>query len=79
MANQLSDAEIAEMKEAFSVFDRNGNGFICAAELRQVMETMGEKLTDAEVDEMINEADTNGDGQIDYEEFLRMMSKNYDE
>jgi len=59
--------------EAFKVFDRDGNGFISAAELRHVMTNLGEKLTDEEVDEMIREADVDGDGQINYEEFVKMM------
>ena len=53
---------------ANEVFDRDGNGFISAAELRHVMTNLGEKLTDEEVDEMIREADVDGDGQINYEE-----------
>ncbi|KAL2535955.1 Calmodulin [Forsythia ovata] len=58
-----------ELKEAFRVFDKDQNGFISAAELRHVMTNLGEKLTDDEVDEMIREADVDGDGQINYEEF----------
>lgn len=49
------------------VFDKDGNGFISAAELRHVMTNLGEKLTDEEVDEMIREADIDGDGQVNYE------------
>ncbi|XP_045156523.1 calmodulin-beta-like, partial [Mercenaria mercenaria] len=63
-----------EIREAFRVFDRDGNGFISAAELRHVMTNLGEKLTDEEVDEMIKEADVDGDGQVNYEEFVRMMT-----
>jgi hypothetical protein len=48
-------------------------GFISAAELRHVMTNLGEKLTDEECDEMIREADVDGDGQINYEEFVKMM------
>ncbi|PKC60368.1 calmodulin [Rhizophagus irregularis] len=61
------------MAQAFKVFDKDGNGFISAAELRHVMTNLGEKLTDEEVDEMIREADVDGDGQINYEEFVKMM------
>ncbi|VDM99971.1 unnamed protein product, partial [Onchocerca ochengi] len=50
-----------------SVFDKDGNGFISVAELRHVMTNLGEKLTDEEVDEMIREADIDGDGQVNYE------------
>ncbi len=49
------------------VFDKDGNGFISAAELRHVMTNLGEKLTDEEVDEMIKEADLDGDGMVNYE------------
>lgn len=60
--------------ECFSVFDKDGNGYISAAELRHVMTNLGEKLTDEEVDEMIREADIDGDGQVNYEEFVAMMT-----
>ena len=38
------------------------------------MTNLGEKLTDEEVDEMIREADIDGDGQVNYEEFVTMMT-----
>ena len=59
--------------EAFRVFDKDGNGTISAAELRHVMTNLGEKLTDEEGDEMIREADVNGDGIIDYKEFTKII------
>ncbi|XVF20607.1 hypothetical protein REPUB_Repub12eG0015300 [Reevesia pubescens] len=62
-----------ELQEAFRVFDKDQNGFISAAELRHVMTNLGEKLTDEEVDEIIREADVDGDGQINYEEFVKVM------
>ena len=74
MARKLKDVDTEdELIEAFKVFDRDGNGFISATELRHVMANSGEKLTDEEVDGMICEADVDGDGQINYEEFVRMM------
>ena len=69
MARKMKDTDSAEeIKEAFKVFDKDGNGFISAAELRHIMTNLGEKLTDEEVDEMIREADVDGDGQINYDE-----------
>lgn len=58
---KTKDSE-AEIVEAFKVFDKDGSGKISADELRQVMHNLGEKLSDQEVEEMIKEADTNGDG-----------------
>lgn len=75
MEKKLKQAETEddEIREAFRVFDKNGDGFISAAELRHVMTNLGEKLTDDQVDEMIREADLDNDGQIDWNEFVRMM------
>jgi hypothetical protein len=50
-----------ELREAFKAFDRNGDDIIDAAELRLVMSKLGEQLTDAEIDEMIQTADRDGD------------------
>ena len=49
------------------VFDKEGNGFISAAEMRHIMMNLGEKLTEDEVEEMVHEGDIDGDGQINYE------------
>lgn len=75
MARKMKDTDSEdEIREAFKVFDRDGNGFISSAELRHVMTSIGEKLTEEEVDEMIREADADGDGQINYNEFVDLLS-----
>ncbi|XP_064601551.1 calmodulin-A-like isoform X2 [Liolophura sinensis] len=74
MAKRQSEVdEQKDITDAFKVFDRNGDGFISASELRHVMTTLGEQLSDDEVENMIKEADVDGDGMINYEEFIRMM------
>jgi calmodulin len=55
----------AEMKSAFEVFDMDGSGTISLEELRKVMKSFGEILTEDELDSMIKEVDKNGDGTID--------------
>lgn len=54
------------LREAFRIFDKDGNGMINASELRHILTNLGEKLTEEEVDEMIREADITGDGQVNY-------------
>nr|POE67941.1 calmodulin-like protein 8 [Quercus suber] len=74
MAKKMKETDAEEeLKEAFKVFDKDQNGYISATELRHVMINLGEKLTDEEVEQMIREADLDGDGQVNYEEFVKMM------
>ena len=63
------------LKEAFKIFDKNKNGFIEAKELKTVTTTLGEKLTDEEFGEFWKEADVNSDGKLDYNEFVKAMTK----
>jgi calmodulin len=66
MASKSKDIDPEEeIRAVFKVFDRDNNGVISAAELREVMSSIGEKLTDAELDEIISEVDQDGNGTID--------------
>ncbi|KAI9174154.1 hypothetical protein LWI28_012827 [Acer negundo] len=64
-----------QLLEVFRAFDRDGNGFITAAELAGSMAKMGQPLTYRELTEMIKEADTDGDGVISFDEFAAAMAK----
>jgi len=70
--NKVGDNE-EQTREAFKVFDKNGTGLVEIAELRHVLTTLGEKLTVQEVDSVMKEADTDGDGKISLQDFVRVM------
>lgn len=77
MARQIKEQDVeAEILEAFKVFDSDGDGKISQAELRRVLTTIGEVLTDEEANKMLEAADTDSDGQIDIEEFARILRGN---
>ncbi|KAG8951114.1 hypothetical protein FRC04_006773 [Tulasnella sp. 424] len=68
MEKRLKDTtEEEEIQEVFKVFDKDGNGLINAGELRHVMWNLGEKMTEEEVEDLIREADIDGDGQLNFD------------
>ncbi|KAL6899370.1 hypothetical protein ACP4OV_006028 [Aristida adscensionis] len=70
--------EEADMREAFKVFDRNGDGFITVDELRAVLASLGIRqgaggTTLDDCGRMIGQVDRDGDGRVDFGEFKQMM------
>ena len=63
-----------ELRAAFKFFDVNDSGYLCAEGLFRILTSLGEKLSREEADAMINEADTDGDGLVNFEDFVKMMS-----
>jgi Ca2+-binding EF-hand superfamily protein len=76
MANKFTGDDLEhEADEAFrNLFDRDGDGFINPKELKHVMATLGEDLTDQEVAEMMIEADRDHDGLVSLAEFKAIIS-----
>ena len=70
---QGSDDPDKELKDAFAVFDADGSGTISRTELKKLMKNLGQTLSDAELDAMMDEVDTDGNGEIDFAEFKSMM------
>ena len=64
-----------EMLKAFRLFDDDESGKISFKNLKRVAKELGENMTDEEIQEMIDEADRDGDGEINEEEFMRIMKK----
>jgi len=64
-----------DLIRAFRLFDDDDTGKISFKNLKRVAIELGENLTDEEIQEMIDEADKDGDGEISQEEFLRIMKK----
>merc|ERR1712072_1510682 len=75
MADQLTEEQIAEFKEAFSLFDKDGDGTITTKDLGAVMRSLGQNPTAAELQDMINEVDADGNGSLDFPEFLSLMAR----
>jgi len=76
MARKISEKDSKEeILKAFKLFDDDETGKISFENLKRVAKELGENLTDEELQEMIDEADRNGDGEVDEDEFLRIMKK----
>ncbi|KAJ1963562.1 hypothetical protein GGI12_001975, partial [Dipsacomyces acuminosporus] len=65
-SDKFNEAQISEYREAFSLFDKDGDGTITAKELGTVMRSVGQNPSEAELQDMINEVDTDGNGTIDF-------------
>lgn len=69
------DAAMEDIRSAFLVYDVDRNGAISAEELHQVLRSLGERTSMAECMDMIKGVDSDGDGQVSFEEFKMMMTK----
>lgn len=73
-APKLPPEKEAEIREAFNLFDKNGDGTINTKELSAVMEELGQKPTKKELKDFMKEVDKDGSGTIDFSEFLEFTS-----
>lgn len=64
----LTETEVQEFREIFSLVDKDGGGSISKSELGELLETLGVKASPEELDAMLREVDTDGSGEIDFEE-----------
>lgn len=74
MSSKTRDVESEDnIVEAFQVFDKDGKGYISAAELRNILTNMGDRLNEDQVNQMLREALASEDGNLDYRQFVHMM------
>ena len=71
----LDEEQILELKGVFEMFDVDGSGAIDAKELKQVMQNLGMNPTEEEVNRMMQEADEDDSGEIEFAEFAILMGK----
>lgn len=71
---KLTTDEVAQMKEAFTLFDADDDGCITVKELKSTMTSLGQDPTDDEVKAMIAKVDLDNNGTLDWDEFLVMMA-----
>merc|ERR1712228_921647 len=73
--NKAADDDVATIKEAFDLFDKDSDGTIELSELKAVMNDLGRSVSDEELEGMMNDVDVDGNGSIDFEEFCEMLTK----
>jgi calmodulin len=73
MQNTISAEQIIEYRETFSLIDRNRDGKITMDELGELMQTLGNEPTEDELQRIFNLVDLDGNGAIDFPEFLTVI------
>merc|ERR1711993_203945 len=63
-----------ELKEAFRIYDKEGNGYISTDTLKEILKELDSKLTNEDLDNIIEEVDEDGSGTLDFDEFMEMMA-----
>jgi len=67
------DEDERELKEIFRVLDKEKRGEVNTSELRWILKSLGDDLTEDDIDDMIADVDTDGSGWVDYDEFSKLM------
>jgi len=68
------EAMMKELKEAFRLYDKEGNGYITTQTLKEILHELDQRLTQEELVGIIEEIDEDGSGTVDFDEFMAMMT-----
>lgn len=74
-SKRMNKQQISEFKECFQMFDKDGDGTIDTKELGAVMRSLGQFPDMEEIEEMVDDADEDGSGSINFPEFVQLMLK----
>ncbi|KPJ06239.1 Troponin C, isoform 1 [Papilio machaon] len=74
MVEEDAEAMQQELKEAFRLYDKEGNGYITTTVLREILRELDDKISAEELDMMIEEIDSDGSGTVDFDEFMEVMT-----
>ena len=74
-ATELTEAQIDEYRDAFKLFDTDGDGMLSISEWQNVLSRMGMKCSSKEAKALFRNVDSNGDGKVDLDEFMQYLSK----
>lgn len=78
LADKITDAHIEEFRHAFTMFDKDGDGSISTKELGTVMRSLGQNPTEKRLRAICNEVDVDGNGKLDFKEFILLMTTHFD-
>merc|ERR1712050_302456 len=62
-----------ELKEAFRIYDKEGNGYITTQVLKEILRELDNRLSEEDIEGIVDEVDEDGSGTLDFDEFMEMM------
>lgn len=71
----IPEEKLDEYREAFRLFDKDNSGTISVHEIGRIMKNMGNEMTEDELKDMIGDLDTDGSGEINFDEFVTLMRR----
>jgi len=74
LEDEDDEAMNEELKEAFRMYDKAGDGYITTQVLKEIMKELDPKLTGDELEQIVEEVDEDGSGTVDFDEFMEMMT-----
>lgn len=64
-----------ELETAFNIYDKDNDGFISSRDLSETLKSFGDDVNEEDISKIMKEVDIDGDGLINYDEFVKMMNK----